>query len=192
MKSLRSFASAALLCVPAVFPAFADEAGLLAEARKAAGILPPKLVAALNDEIEKSGPEGAVPVCKDMAPKMAKEVAASTGWQLKRVSLKARNEQRATPDAWEKAALDEFDRRAAAGEDPASLEKGELVQEGSARIYRYAKALPVQALCLNCHGAVEQLTPAVKARIGEHYPNDRATGYSTGQIRGAIIARKAL
>lgn len=36
-------------------------------------------------------------MCRDMVPPMAKEVAMSTGWQLKRVSLKARNASRAQP-----------------------------------------------------------------------------------------------
>lgn len=177
----------------AALPAFAQELALMTEARAAATSLPPRLVTALNDEIAKSGPEGAIPVCRDMAPKMAKEIGASTGWQLKRVTLKARNPQRATPDAWERATLEEFDRRAAAGENPSKLEKGELVEQADGtRAFRYAKALPTQPLCLNCHGPENKLTPAVKARLTEHYPQDRATGYSEGQIRGAIVATKPL
>ena len=177
----------------AALPAQAEELALMTEARAAATSLPPRLVTALNEEIARSGPEGAIPVCRDMAPKMAKEIVASTGWQLKRVTLKARNPQRATPDAWERRTLEEFDRRAAMGENPAKLEKGELVEQADGtRAFRYAKALPTQPLCLNCHGAEDKLTPAVKARLAEHYPQDRATGYSEGQLRGAIVATKPL
>lgn len=173
--------------------ASAEELALMTEARAAATSLPPRLVTALNEEIARSGPEGAIPVCRDMAPKMAKEIVASTGWQLKRVTLKARNPQRATPDAWERATLEEFDRRAGAGENPGKLEKGEVVElPDGTRAFRYAKALPTQALCLNCHGPEDKLTAAVKARLTEHYPQDRATGYSEGQIRGAIVATKPL
>ena len=161
---------------------------MLGEARKVATMLPPKLLASLQEEISKSGPEGAIPVCKDMAPKMAGEISAQTGWKIKRVSLKPRNEARAIPDEWEKAALEDFDSRAAAGEPPAQLEKGEKVGNE----YRYVKALPVQPLCLSCHGPVDQLSPAVKTALTRHYPNDRATGYSVGQIRGAISVRKPL
>lgn len=169
-------------------PAQANDDALLTEARKVATALPPKLIVALQEEIVKSGPEGAIPVCKDMAPRMAGEISQQTGWKIKRVSLKARNETRAIPDAWEKAALEEFDKRAAAGEAPAKLEKGEKVGNE----YRFVKALPVQTLCLSCHGAAEQLSPGIKAALGQHYPNDRATGYSEGQIRGVISVRKAL
>ena len=166
----------------------ANDEALMTEARKVATTLPPKLIIALQDEIKKSGPEGAIPVCKDMAPKMAGEISQQTGWKIKRVSLKARNDARAIPDAWETAALEDFDKRAAAGESPAKLEKGEKV--GSE--YRYVKALPVQSLCLNCHGTDDKLNPAVKAALVQHYPKDRATGYSEGQIRGVISVRKAL
>lgn len=166
----------------------AGDDAMLGEARKVATTLPPKLLAALQEEISKSGPEGAILVCKDMAPKMAGEISRQTGWKIKRVSLKARNAARAIPDAWEKAALEDFDKRAAAGEPPAQLEKGEKVDNE----YRYVKALPVQPLCLSCHGPVDQLTPAVKSALAQHYPNDLATGYSVGQIRGAISVRKPL
>jgi hypothetical protein len=173
-------------------PAIADDAQLLDEARKVANSLPPKLITRLQEEIAKSGPDGAIPVCKDMAPQLAKELSAQSGWKIKRVTLKTRNEQRATPDAWEKEALEEFDRRAAAGEKPAQMEKGAVVEDNGVRVYRYVKALPVQPLCLACHGTQEQIPPSVKARLTEQYPHDKATGYSEGQIRGAISVSKPL
>lgn len=187
MKNL--LIAATVLFTPLVATlAHAEDDAMLIEARKVATALPPKLIVSLQEEIKKTGPEGAIPVCKDMAPKMAGEIARETGWKIKRVSLKPRNDARAIPDAWEKAALEDFDKRAAAGESPAKLEKGETV--GSE--YRFVKALPVQPLCLGCHGPAEQISPAVKAVLGQHYANDRATGYSVGQIRGVISVRKPL
>lgn len=192
LKCIPTPVAVALGCACLSFSALAADDARIAEARAAASTLPPRLLAALNEKIAEVGPEGAIPVCKDMAPAMAKEVAASTGWQLKRVSLKPRNAQRATPDAWEKTVLEEFDRRAAAGENPATLEKGEVVETAGGPVYRYAKALPTQALCLSCHGPRDQLKPEVRAVIDEHYPDDRATGYKEGEIRGAIVATKRL
>lgn len=185
----KSLLAIAAVVVPFVAPpAFANDDAILAEARKVATTLPPKLIVALQDEIKKAGADAAIPVCKDMAPKMAGEISQQTGWKIKRVSLKVRNEARAIPDAWEKAALEDFDKRAAAGEPPMKLEKGEKVGDE----YRYVKALPVQPLCLSCHGPSENLSPGIKAALGQHYPNDRATGYSEGQIRGVISVRKKL
>jgi hypothetical protein len=186
MKTPLIAVAAALITAFVATLACAGDDALIGEARKVATMMPPKLLSALQEEIGRSGPEGAIPVCKDMAPKMAGEISQQTGWKIKRVSLKARNDARAIPDAWEKAALEDFDKRAAAGEPPAQLEKGEKVGNE----YRYVKALPVQPLCLSCHGPADLLSPAVKTALGQNYPNDRATGYSVGQIRGAISVRK--
>lgn len=166
----------------------AAEPPLLTQAREVAMQMPPKLFGALTAEMGKSGAEGAIPVCRDMAPDIAGQISKQTGWTIKRVSLKPRNAARATPDAWEKAALEDFDTRAAAGESPATLEKGEQVGGQ----YRYVKAMPVQPLCLACHGSAEQISPAVKAVLVQSYPKDQATGYEVGQIRGAISLSKPL
>lgn len=183
---------ALLLVCGLTAPAFAaDEAALLDEARKVAGAIPPKLLAVLSEEIARGGPENAISVCREKAPKMAAAASAETGWAIRRVSLKNRN-PKALPDAWERTALEDFDQRAAAGEKPATLEKGEVVQDGDKKIYRYVKALPTQELCLACHGAAEMVSPAVKARLGELYPDDKAVGYSPGQIRGAITLKRPL
>jgi hypothetical protein len=122
---------------------------------------------------------------------MAKAASEASGWSVRRVSLRNRN-PKAVPDAWERAVLADFDRRAAVGEPPATLEKGEVVTEGGQKSYRYMRALPTQALCLNCHGAPDQLSAALKAKLAELYPGDKAVGYSIGEIRGAMTLRKPL
>ncbi len=188
-KTLLAFAMTAVL--PAL-PAFAaDEAQLLDEARKVAGSIPPKLLEVLDDEIRKGGPENAIGVCREKAPQMAKAASEKTGWAIRRVSLKNRN-PKAVPDAWEKGVLEEFDRRAAAGDKPTGLEKGELLTVDGQQVYRYMKALPTQDLCLQCHGTADRISPAVQAKLLEHYPNDKAVGYSAAEIRGAITIRKPL
>ena len=188
-KTLLALAlTAALPALPALA---ADEAQLLDEARKVATSIPPKLLEVLDDEIRKGGPENAIGVCREKAPQMAKAASEKTGWAIRRVSLKNRN-PKAIPDAWEKAALEEFDRRAAAGEKPTGLEKGELLTVGGQQVYRYLKALPTQDLCLQCHGTPERVSPAVQARLHELYPDDKAVGYSAAEIRGAITIRKPL
>ncbi len=169
--------------------AFAQDPAWVAEARKVAGSVPPKLLAVLTEEIAKGGPEGAILVCRDKAPALAKAASEETGWSIRRVSLRNRN-PRAVPDAWERAALEDFDRRAAAGEAPSTLEKAEIVSEDGKQSYRYLRALPTQELCLNCHGLPERLTPAVKEKLKALYPDDKAVGYRPGEIRGAMTIRK--
>ena len=188
-KTLLALAMTAAL--PALPALAADEAQLLDEARKVATSIPPKLLEVLDDEIRKGGPENAIGVCREKAPQMAKAASEKTGWAIRRVSLKHRN-PKAVPDAWEKAALEEFDRRAAAGENPTGLEKGELLTVGGQQVYRYMKALPTQDLCLQCQGARERVPPAAQARLHELYPDAKAVGYSAAEIRGAITIRKPL
>ncbi len=169
---------------------FADDATLLADARNVATSVPPKLLQVLTDEIAKGGPESAIEVCREKAPQMAKVASEKTGWSIRRVSLLNRN-PKAVPDAWERAALEDFDRRAAAGESPANLEKGEMVVDGDRKEYRYMKALPVQQICVSCHGPADKLKPEVSSKLLALYPADKGTGYAIGQIRGAMTVRRA-
>ena len=179
----------------AAAPSFAQDTAWVDDARKVAGSVPPKLLTVLKTEIDKGGPEGAIEVCRDKAPAMAKAASEETGWAIRRVSLKNRN-PKAVPDAWERAALEDFDRRAAAGETAMTLEKAEVVSENGTidgrPVQRYMRALPTQELCMNCHGPVDKMTPAVIAKLKALYPEDRGTGYTVGQIRGAMTIRKAM
>jgi hypothetical protein len=183
-------ATTVAVLILAAVPVSAQPPAWIDQARSAAMSVPPKLVAVLTEEIQKGGPEGAITVCRDKAPAMARAASEATGWTIRRVSLKNRN-PKAVPDAWERAALEDFDRRAAAGESPATLERAELVTENGTPWYRYIRALPVQPLCTQCHGPAEQLAPSVRLRIKELYPDDKATGYQVGQIRGAMTLRKS-
>jgi hypothetical protein len=97
-----------------------------------------------------------------------------------------------TPDAWEQRTLADFDARVARGEKPDALEAAEIVSEPQGRYFRYAKALPVAGLCLNCHGQAENVPAGVRERLAKEYPHDRATGYREGQIRGAISVKRPL
>lgn len=171
--------------------ALANNDKLLTEARGVATAIPPKLLAVFQEEIQRGGPEGAIGACCEKARAMAKAASEQSGWAIRRVSLKNRN-PKAVPDAWEEAVLKDFDRRAAAGEQPASLEKGDVVEVDGKKMYRYMRALPTMDLCLQCHGTPDRLSPAVQAKLKELYPNDKAVGYRAAEIRGAITIRKPL
>ncbi len=190
MKKTIRIALPLVLAIAAA-PAFADDDKLLTEARGVASSIPPKLLTVLEEEIKKGGPEGAIGVCREKAPAMAKAASEQTGWAIRRVSLKNRN-PKAVPDAWEEAVLKDFDKRTAAGEKPTSLERGEVVMDGDKKVYRYMKALPTQDLCLQCHGTPDRLSPAVQARLKELYPADKAVGYGAAEIRGAITLKKPI
>jgi hypothetical protein len=172
-------------------PALADEAQLMDQARKVAMAIPPKLLEVLHAEIKAGGPAEAIGVCREKAPKMAAAASAESGWAIRRVSLKNRN-PKAVPDAWEKSVLEDFEKRLAAGEKPTGLERGEVVEAGDGKVYRYMKALPTQDVCLQCHGTDDRIPPEVKAKLKELYPEDKAVGYGPAEIRGAITLKRPL
>lgn len=167
------------------------EAPWVAQARGVAVAVPPKLLNVLRAEIDRSGPEGAIEVCREEAPKMARAASEQSGWAVRRVSLRNRN-PKAVPDAWERAALESFDRRVAAQEPQAPLERAEAVQENGQTVQRYIRALPVAELCTSCHGLPQDLKPAVSAKLKALYPDDHGVGYKVGDIRGAITLRRVV
>jgi Protein of unknown function (DUF3365) len=165
------------------------EESWVADARQLATSVPPKLLAVLTREIDQGGAVQAIGACQVQAPEMARQASEASGWKVRRVSLRERN-PKARPDAWEQAALEDFDRRVAAGEVPMSLEKAERVDVGGVPTLRYVRALPVGPICVQCHGDPAQMDAGLKAKLATLYPHDRATGYSVGQIRGVITLSK--
>jgi hypothetical protein len=167
-----------------------DAAAETQAARALAGQLVQQLGGTLKAELAANGPEGAIGVCKDAAPAIAGTLSRQSGAKVARVSLRTRNAMLGSPDAWEQAVLAEFDKRAAAGEKLDAMEHAEFVDEPAGRYFRYLKAIPVQPMCLACHGTAETIPEGVKRRLAADYPNDRATGYAPGQIRGAVTIKK--
>jgi hypothetical protein len=163
----------------------------LAEMKEVASSMPPKMIKVLNDEIEKSGIVNAISVCREKAPAMAKATSEAKNMQIRRVSLRNRS-PKAVPDAWERQVLEDFDKRAEAGETPRTLEVSKEFVENDKRVVRYMKALPTQAECLACHGTEKHINEDVQAKIKELYPDDKATGFRPGQIRGAITMKKSI
>lgn len=177
----------------AALPAFAqDLAALTAETKKTVLPVIPKVVGAMQDAVAEKGVAGAIPVCKEQAPAMIKAKRQETGWDIRRVSLKTRNAERGTPDLWEARQLADFNIRAANGEKIDTLEKSEVVTIDGKPVFRYMKALPVGDVCLKCHGAADGFDAGLKATLAESYPHDQATGYSKGQIRGALTVKRPL
>jgi hypothetical protein len=190
MKRNISFMLSAALITAFTFAANANETASQAELEKqASGIvqqfastLKPKLVNA----IQTGGFEHAIEICATEAPLIADQLSADTGWQVKRVSLKPRNKSSATADSFEQATLQQFEQRQAQGEPATTISFSEITGD----TFRFMKAQGVEGLCLSCHG--QAIAPDVAKAINAHYPEDVATGYTLGQIRGAFSLQKKL
>jgi Protein of unknown function (DUF3365) len=170
-------------------PSAEQQAVMVGDARKAAGSLIQQLGGELKQAMSTEGPEGAISVCKVKAPQIAAAVSRQSGFDVKRVSPKNRNPNGA-PDAWEAQAQTTLEKRLAAGEEPETLDTWQIVDTPSGKQFRYAKAIPVQPVCLVCHGEV--IPDGVKARLAADYPNDKATGYQVGMLRGIISVQRPL
>lgn len=176
-------AAPAAQTAPAAAP---DKAALAEEAKAVVQALGGKLKGELEAAMKAGGPVEALNVCKDKAPEIAKAVSAEKGVQVSRVSLKNRNPQMGAANEWQTKVLNDFEAKKAAGEDPATIAYAEVVDNE----FRFMKAIPTGEVCLKCHGT--ELSPAVTAKLTELYPQDKATGFKEGDLRGAFVVVKNL
>jgi len=168
-----------------------QQAAMVDNARKASAALVQALGGELRTALSQQGPDGAISVCKERAPKIAADVSKQFGVTVNRVSPKNRNPAGA-PDAWEAEAQKKLEARLAAGEKPETLDTWQVVGRGSEQHFRYAKALATQPLCLTCHGDATMIPDSVKARLATEYPLDKAVGYAPGSIRGIVSISRPL
>jgi len=181
-----------VLTVPACATKVSNEAvtaKYLEESRNTALEFRKKLGGVQKAQLESVGAENAIPVCKVIAPAMAAEYSKN-GQMLKRVSLKARNKALGTPDAWEKEVLEGFDKAQLAGKPVDVMEASTVSKDADGRWFRYMKAIPTQPQCLQCHGKPNDISAGMKALLAKEYPEDMATGYSVGEVRGAISIKR--
>lgn len=143
---------------------------------------------ALMGAMQAGGPVEAVSVCKLIAPTLAAEISKQHGLDIRRTSLKVRNLANEA-DSWETDVLQRFETRLAAGEAIQKLSFSEKVvsAEGPDQ-WRMMKAIPTDKVCLSCHG--KKIAAPIQAVLDQHYPNDLATGFKLGDIRGAFTVKR--
>lgn len=160
----------------------------LERSQQAAAALGADLMSTMATEMAKGGPAAAIVVCSDVAQSIAANHSGE-GVEVRRVTLKARNPAN-QPDEYERAQLERLQTLHDQGAMPAEL--SEVVENDGVRELRYLKPIQTAELCLACHGPADSLAPEVRDVIAQRYPDDAATGYSAGQLRGAISVRSRL
>jgi hypothetical protein len=158
----------------------------LMDARKVSNQLAEKIRGLLLQEIEKGGFSSAVRVCSELAQEMTLQFNAQAGHEVRRISLKHRNPMN-VPDAYEQRKLEEFNILNQKKE--LSDEYSEIIEEQGKMYLRYLRPLIVAPLCITCHGPKENIPQEVKTILAERYPDDRATGFLVGDVRGAITVK---
>jgi len=166
-----------------------DGTAELRQAKEATAAFARALKSELVSAMQSGGPIEAIDVCNSRATLIGEEASLEQGMTLSRVSLKNRNPNNA-PNEWQAAVLDSFEARKKAGEAPGTLAWNKVTDTGSGKEFRFMKAIPTGAICLQCHG--ETLAPPVSEKLAELYPEDKATGYSEGDIRGAFVVTKTI
>jgi hypothetical protein len=168
-------------------PADFDNATEVGEAKQAiaafAGALKSELLAAMQS----GGAVNAIEVCNSSALSIAETVSLEKGMKLSRTSLKYRNPANA-PGDWQAAVLESFEGRKKQGETPDTLTWHEVAVTDNGREFRFMKAIPAGGLCLQCHG--QSIAPDVREKLSGLYPEDKATGYREGDIRGAFVVTR--
>ncbi|HEX9206461.1 MAG TPA: DUF3365 domain-containing protein [Candidatus Deferrimicrobiaceae bacterium] len=162
---------------------FSDEDRALQKGRSAAYELSETVRGKLQESMKSSGPAGAMKVCAYQAEALAEEVAARQGVAVRRTSLRLRNLKN-FPDAWERALLERLQEMSLTGKVPDDV--FEATEAGGKRVYRYAKTLLVGPVCIACHGTPSEIPEEVREVLGERYPEDQATGYRQGDLRGIV------
>lgn len=94
------------------------------------------------------------------------------------------------PDSLEAEILSRFAAAMEAGVPPVDTAFTVRRADGSHEL-QYARPLFVMERCLTCHGDPGAMSPSVKKLLAERYPQDVATGYRAGDLRGAISVRLA-
>jgi hypothetical protein len=144
---------------------------------RAAGALEPlksELRKALMGALEQGGPERAIEVCQLRAPEIAR-LTSTGGAVLGRTSHRLRNPENA-PEAWMTVFLEEY---LANPED----DEPRAVRLASGDI-GYVEPIRMKGICMQCHG--DRIKPGVKARLQALYPEDEATGFKKGELRGVF------
>ncbi len=111
---------------------------------------------------------------------MAPQITSShtkDGLRLRRVGVRVRNHKTNMPTDAERAVMMKLTREA-----PTTV----ATLNGKRKFLR---AIYVGSpLCLNCHGT--DIKPRVKEKLDELYPEDEATGFSLGDLRGAFVVEE--
>lgn len=148
------------------------------------GAFSSELKTTLKQAISNGGVGQGIMVCREQAPLIAAKHSAD-GWQIGRRSDKNRNSEN-KPDRWEQQQLAKFAEEISAGTAPAGLSSSEK----NVTEYRFAKPILMDTLCLACHGSY--LADDVKSALKQHYPQDLATGFTPGELRGIFSVKKQL
>jgi hypothetical protein len=145
-----------------------------------------QLVTQLQQAIAANGHSGALDFCKVNALPILTSFETKHAVTLRRVSSRPRNPLDA-PNADEVPLLDAYSYNAE--NDITSDPSIQKLQQGE--VFLYTKPITISnAMCLSCHGDPKKdIAPETATKLKQLYPQDPATGYALGDLRGMWALR---
>ena len=134
----------------------------------------------ITEKYASGGFSAAAKYCSMEAYPLTDSLSTSYKVFLKRVSNKNRNPNN-YPSEMEKGILEAYEYSLEQGDQLGS--NVQFIRPGDTILYNNPIVMP-SALCLNCHGNSSQISDEVQTILKEAYPNDKATGYEVGDLRG--------
>jgi len=158
------------------FPKLANK---IERAQAAARLMATRLLTKMQEVVSEAGPLAAIEVCRDAAPRIAREVEQKTGFRIGRTSHRLRNPEN-RPPAW----ASDLMRKIIRGDPEAGLEPRVFVRTDG--VEGITLPIRMQKMCVTCHGTEEQIPAKVRESLAEHYPEDRARDFRPGDLRGLV------
>lgn len=128
------------------------------------------LSAKLLEAMSQGGPASAIEVCSKDAPKIADRIGKQFDVQIGRTSFKLRNSKNTPPD-WVKPIIEN---------KPTETRFVDLPENHTGALF----PITLKVQCLACHGPKAQISSDVQAQLDRIYPEDQATGFNEGDLRG--------
>ena len=159
----------------------ADQESTVQKASAASNALLQRLGSELVGQMQNGGPMAALHFCSQNALHLTDQIGKEHNLSIKRVSLENRNPIN-MPSSAEKSVLERWKKMQQSG---APLPPYELTTQNGSYSYNKPITIAMEA-CLKRHGDISGNTALYKA-IKELYPEDKATGYKMGDLRGMIV-----
>lgn len=158
-----------------------DETAYLQEGESITTLAQGVLMKNVANAIQERGVPGAVDFCNFQAMPLTDSISQLTFSYIQRLSDKNRNPDNAIKDPLDKKAWEEIIRL---DKDSTNPQKHFVLQENN-QAYYYKPIKLGMPTCIKCHGVKEKdISLETLAVINKKYPNDKATGYQLGELRG--------
>ncbi len=127
-----------------------------------------------------NGLPAVVNFCQHSALKITDSMSKANNVIIKRTSNKIRNMKNA-PDSDQKLVIDSYLRT----QEKQNNQMEPIVMTDDKGFVHFYAPIKIKKACLKCHGTPEKdISAPILKMIKEHYPNDKATGFREGELRG--------